>query len=120
MESTDPVSVIILTSDLMTASRLVSTCEQCNQRCQQVTTFDAARDATQVHQPNWIVLDLETIPYSAEHIVSLRAAHGGLLRVIAFGPHVQEQRLEAARQAGCDLVWTRGQIHRDFASLIGG
>ena len=36
--------------------------------------------------------------------------------VIAFGPHVQEAKLQAAADAGCDEVLTRGQFHRKPAS----
>jgi CheY-like chemotaxis protein len=31
-------------------------------------------------------------------------------KVIAFGPHVHEDRLQAARDAGCNLVLPRGQF----------
>jgi hypothetical protein len=31
-------------------------------------------------------------------------------RVVAFGPHVHEAKFEAAKQAGCDALLTRGQI----------
>jgi hypothetical protein len=31
-------------------------------------------------------------------------------RVVAFGPHVHTAKLDAARDAGCDAILTRGQI----------
>jgi hypothetical protein len=31
-------------------------------------------------------------------------------RIIAFGSHVHESRLNCAKEAGCDLVITRGQF----------
>ena len=37
--------------------------------------------------------------------------------VIACGPHVHEARLADARQAGCDLVVSRGQWDRDAERL---
>ncbi len=39
-------------------------------------------------------------------------------RVAAFGPHVQEGRLQAAREAGCHPVLTRGQFNSRLASLM--
>ncbi|MEM6330186.1 MAG: hypothetical protein AAF790_08055, partial [Planctomycetota bacterium] len=38
--------------------------------------------------------------------------------VVAFGPHVQEAKLQAATDAGCDAVLTRGQLYRQAGALI--
>jgi AmiR/NasT family two-component response regulator len=38
-------------------------------------------------------------------------------RVVAFGPHVQTERLEAAQSAGCEAVLTRGQISSNPSGL---
>lgn len=39
--------------------------------------------------------------------------------VVAFGPHVHEAKLAAARAAGCDDVLTRGQFHQRLAEVLG-
>jgi hypothetical protein len=39
-------------------------------------------------------------------------------KLIAFGPHVQEQRLAAAQAAGCHQVLTRGQLDKQIDRLI--
>jgi CheY-like chemotaxis protein len=39
--------------------------------------------------------------------------------VIAFGPHVQTQRLEAARSAGCDEVLPRSRFSAELPQLLG-
>ncbi len=39
-------------------------------------------------------------------------------RVVAFGPHVQIDRLGAAAEAGCDQVLTRGQLNSQIDRLI--
>ena len=38
--------------------------------------------------------------------------------VAAFGPHVQEGRLAAAAEAGCDLVMPRGQFHAQVDEIL--
>ena len=38
--------------------------------------------------------------------------------VLAFGPHVHHQRLESARQAGCDLVVSRGRFSAELPGLL--
>jgi DNA-binding NarL/FixJ family response regulator len=39
-------------------------------------------------------------------------------RIVAFGAHVDEAALAAARQAGCDEVLSRGQFHKQYAELL--
>ena len=39
-------------------------------------------------------------------------------RIIAFAPHVQELLLTNATDAGCDLVMSRGQFHREMDQLF--
>jgi CheY-like chemotaxis protein len=39
-------------------------------------------------------------------------------KVIAFGPHVQKERLESARAAGCDEVLSRGQISATIRHVV--
>ncbi len=41
-------------------------------------------------------------------------------RVVAFGPHVDEQALAAAEAAGADLVLSRGHFHKQYAELLRG
>jgi hypothetical protein len=40
------------------------------------------------------------------------------LAILAYGPHVHEDRLAAARAAGCDAVVSRGQLDREADSLL--
>lgn len=47
----------------------------------------------------------------AELLPQLRAA--GVRRVIGFGSHVDRETLNAAREAGCDLVMPRSQFAKE-------
>ncbi|MGL4514922.1 MAG: hypothetical protein ACRCT8_17690 [Lacipirellulaceae bacterium] len=38
--------------------------------------------------------------------------------LVAFGPHVHEERLEAAKLAGCDLVVSRGKFQSGFEQML--
>jgi CheY-like chemotaxis protein len=51
-------------------------------------------------------------------IAQLRTNETSRPRVIAFGPHVHEQRLEKARQAGCDEVVSRGQFFAQIDAIL--
>ena len=39
-------------------------------------------------------------------------------QVVAYGPHVDEAALTDAKEAGCDLVLTRGQFNKQYAELL--
>ncbi len=41
-------------------------------------------------------------------------------QIVAYGPHVDVERLAQAEQAGADRVVTRGQMDRDLAAIIQG
>jgi hypothetical protein len=69
--------------------------------------------------------DLSDAPAGATVVVDL--SRDGVLpalagldgrRRIGFGSHVDRERLEAARQAGCDLVLARSEFFRRLRDVI--
>jgi CheY-like chemotaxis protein len=66
-----------------------------------------------------VLLDLTTPGLDCLTLVPLlRAAARPPQTIIAFGPHVHEQHLASAQQAGCDLVLARGQFYARAAELL--
>jgi CheY-like chemotaxis protein len=53
-------------------------------------------------------------------VETVRAAVGDSARVIAYGPHVLEGALQAAEEAGCDDVLTRGALNARLGELFRG
>src|SRR5690242_4589677 len=68
--------------------------------------------------PQSIAVDLRLPGLDIESLVSRLRQTNSQLRIVAFGPHVHEQSLAAAKAAGCDEVFTRGQFERRFEQLI--
>lgn len=65
--------------------------------------------------PALVVLDLSMSGSTpAELVPKLRAALPPEARILAFGSHVHTRLLAAAREAGCDIVVSRGEF---FARL---
>lgn len=65
-----------------------------------------------------VVIDLRTPGIDhAELVAGLRAANS-TVTIVACGPHVHEASLNAAREAGCDVVATRGQFERDAEAIL--
>ena len=53
----------------------------------------------------------------ADALAAVRA-QAPTARIIAFGPHVDEQVFEAARRDGADRVLARSRFFRDVASAL--
>lgn len=110
------MTALLVTTDLMATSTAHGAAAQAGVELQTVSpgaALDAASQATR-----FVALDLTAkVPDLAAWAASVRsvAPHATLL---AYGPHVHEARLEAARQSGFDLVVSRGQFHRQMADLL--
>ena len=65
-----------------------------------------------------VLVDLSMPGLDLDVITKLRSCEPAPLAIIAYGPHVAEGRLAAAREAGCDRVLTRGQAHREMANVV--
>ena len=61
-------------------------------------------------------LDGLNLPVAVE---AIRAA-APAARIVAYGAHVNEEALALAQAAGCDLVLTRGQFHKQYVELLRG
>ena len=115
--------ILLLTTDLMASSKLAAAAQRAGGT---MATALSVQDLFQrlEEQPDAVVvLDLQTaglnvaglVPQLHERPVPPRA-------ILAFGPHVHEAKLAAARQAGCTEVFSRGQFHAAadevFAKLL--
>jgi CheY-like chemotaxis protein len=71
-------------------------------------------------QPALIIVDLnsETIPWARWIQVIKTSAATRRIPILAFGPHVREDRLETAKAVGADLVVSRGKFQSALKDLI--
>ncbi|MEM0913956.1 MAG: hypothetical protein AAGK09_05025 [Planctomycetota bacterium] len=53
-----------------------------------------------------------------DELIAAARAHDPTLRIVAFGPHVAVEALQAAGQAGADPVLTRGSFHNGLPGLM--
>jgi hypothetical protein len=108
--------VILLSSDLLFASRLHSAAAQAGVESQTALSTAQAVAALESGRVRRLCVDLEMPGLNLVDLVT--TAHSCGADVIAYGPHVHEPRLEAARAAGCDRVLSRGQFDRDLPELL--
>jgi DNA-binding NarL/FixJ family response regulator len=98
------VEVVAFVNDLMDRSRLTSALPG--------TRFVA--DIGSASGADVVVVDL------ARHADAVRAlrAQSTTVRIVCFGPHVDEAAAEAARRDGADAVLPRSRFFRDPAAAI--
>jgi hypothetical protein len=98
------VRVVALSSDLMDRSRLTAA----------IAAVSFASGTAECADADIVVVDLARF---ASEVDELRRALPDA-RIVAYGPHVDEQAAADARAAGADLVWPRSRFFRDPAAAI--
>jgi CheY-like chemotaxis protein len=101
--------VLIVCSDLFFSTQLRSSAERAGAQVELELQGSQAVQRATAGRFDVIVVDLESPGLDLGNLIASQP-EAPRPRVIAFGPHVQEQRLSAARAAGCDQVVSRGQI----------
>lgn len=120
---TDSIRILLVSPDLMVASRLGGLAARQGAALETARSLDAAPPGTGYHVA---ILDLQGLGGDAavlvacarERLAALGPGAGVGPAVIAFGPHVAEDRLAAARAAGADDVVSRGELLGAFAAVL--
>lgn len=111
-----PRRILLVSSDLMASSRLAGVARGLGDKLDvrpAVSTADHAAAPYDI-----VLLDIQSCPDPAAAITRSRAAAGQAGAVIAFGPHVWKERLDAAVAAGADAAVSRGEVMESLASLL--
>lgn len=104
--------VVFLSGDLMFASRVRAAAEAAD------WTFQLAGSLPEEADIALVIVDLSTRSGALDGLMERCHAICPDARVIAYGPHVQVARLDAAKQAGVPIVLTRGQFDRSLSQLF--
>lgn len=112
------MDVVLLTSDLAVVSRVEGAARQVGAGVRVAANAAQALTHCSNATTRALILDLSTPALDLETIQRMAADTNRSIRIVAFGPHVHEDRLTAARAAGCDLVLSRGQFFRDLNEII--
>jgi DNA-binding response OmpR family regulator len=113
------MAVVLLTGDLMGASRVEGAARQAGVELRMATNADAALDCCSVEDVALVVIDLSTSSLDVSALVArLKGRTGHVPAIVAYGPHVHEETLISARAAGCDEVFSRGQFLSQGGAII--
>lgn len=110
------MKALLVTTDLMATSTAHGAGAQAGVELKTVSPNAAAEAASK--DTRFIALDLTAkVADLAAWAASIRTAAPNAT-LLAYGPHVHEARLEAARESGFDLVISRGQFHRQMTDYL--
>lgn len=105
------MSVLLITADLACLSSVTGGARRTGIDLRTAAGTEAALAMLSKKPARLIVIDLGTRDLAvAETVPRLRELMPDVA-IVAFGPHVHEHLLAAAREAGCTLVVSRGQFH---------
>lgn len=107
--------VVLLTNDLMVSSRVEGAAAKAGVKFKAASTIAAMAAECRREPASLVVVDLSVSSLDVNALVcEIKSLGGDQPVILAFGPHVHEALLAAARAAGCDEVMSRGQF---FAQL---
>lgn len=112
--ATPPSVVVFLSGDLIFASRVQSAATAAGLTFRLAGALPPDLTAPVSH----IIVDLSTRSKVIEGLMPLCQSQYPDARVIAYAPHVQIERIRAARSHGIPTVQTRGQFNESLASLF--
>jgi CheY-like chemotaxis protein len=112
-----PAVILFVSSDLFLGSRVTAAIRAAGRSADVAASGAAAgQRLSESSAYRLVIVDLETPGLQIDALLAARQEPRPA--VIAYGPHVQVPRLQAARQAGCDLVLTRGQFDGALPELL--
>jgi DNA-binding response OmpR family regulator len=115
------MSIVLLSGDLLVVSRVAGAAAEFGAKLDSATTVEQAASACSELSADILIVDLATPALDiAALAAAVRSAADGKPKIVAFGPHVHEARLAAAREAGCDEVVSRGQFFGQLESILHG
>lgn len=100
---------LLLSDDLIFTSRVTATARAHGLTVNRVRTPGELLARAVAESPAAVLLDLHVDGLDVPAVLAAVRANGPV-KVIAYGSHVDAERLRAARQAGCDLVMPRSQF----------
>jgi CheY-like chemotaxis protein len=112
------MNVVLLTGDLIVSSRVAGTAPAGASIVTAATVGDAIAQCERL-RPRLLIVDLSTPALDVAALVAAAKSTADCPPIIlAFGPHVHERLLVDARQAGCDLVLSRGQFFARMDDIL--
>lgn len=112
------MSIVYVSNDLMFSSRLSAAAQAAAVDVRVAGDVSVVPSLLEDGAVRLVVLDLTLPGLDPSAIVPVIRAAAPDAAVIAYGPHVHEQKLAAAQAAGCSEVLSKGQFNSNLGQLI--
>jgi DNA-binding NarL/FixJ family response regulator len=112
------MSVLFLSSDLVFSSRLAAAGKRMGVCVDSVTSIEAVEERVESNSVDLVICDLSAPGADPNALVARLRQRWPSLAIVAFAPHVHEDRLRAATEAGCNEVLSRGQFDRQMGDIL--
>lgn len=110
---------ILLTGDLMASSRIQASAAASGVELQVAATEASLIERAAAEAIDVVFVDLGMHGLAVTNVVNnLKQLPSPPTRIVAFGPHVQRDMLQAAEEAGCDDVLARGEFLNTMAQFF--
>lgn len=114
--------VLYFAADLLWASKIKATADAVGVAARPVRTIEMLDARLADSEPRAILVDLDKPDVALALIARLRApgadAKNLAVRIVAWGPHVEKELLQRARDAGADEVLTRGAMDHNLGEIL--
>ncbi|HEY7328381.1 MAG TPA: response regulator [Gemmataceae bacterium] len=112
-------SALLLCDDLMFASRITGEARALGMLVKPARSLEQLLGLIRQEAPSCVLLDLAFPGLElSDFFRQLSEACPSLPRVVAYGSHVDTQRLQAARAAGCDPVLPRSKFVEELPKAL--
>lgn len=109
---------LLLTADLACSSQATGAAARAAVPLEVVMSVPKLIERSAEAAPKLVILDLNTPSLDCQNVLDHLQTLMPKPHSIAFGPHVHAGRLDAARQAGCDQVLSRGEFYARLDELL--
>jgi DNA-binding NarL/FixJ family response regulator len=112
------MNVVLFAHDLMVVSRVQGAAARTEASVHVASSAVQAVQMCRDNRADLLIVDLAMPALELDFVQQFAADCS--TKTVAFGPHVHEARLAAAREAGCDLVLSRGRFLNEVDALLQG
>lgn len=109
---------ILLAADLLFSTRVLGAAQAIGANVEVCPTPAKLLERVVGDDVRLILLDLTTPQFDVAAVVPMLRTGAPSCRIVAFGAHVDLERLRAAADAGCDEVLTRSQFQQSYVKLL--
>ena len=110
--------VVGLIKDVFFGITVRNTIRRLNFEAQIIKALDELPSAIAVYEPDLPIVDLNLMGDDPAQWDPIKDALAGGTRVLAFGPHMDVEKMRAAKEAGVTRSISNSQFHRNMAELI--